>query len=543
MRWTDRNWTSRNSTDWNLGPPFLARSLREKACPEPVEGWKFRRGSERPPRPRYLLLQVIILTLISTLFSSAAPEKHLAVYSVAANYSLPLIQREGRAYVGLLEVLEPLGTVNARSDGLRWRLRYNNVEGDFQLGKSHARVQGHDTDLTGKFFIENSRGLVPIAALASLLPRFLGGPVTLHEASGRLFIGSVATHFTASLSADNPPRLVFHFTAPVNPMVATEPGALRMTFSREPVVAPASPTLTFGNKIIPSAIYSESNGTAVVTVNASIPVIASFSNDGRTVTISATSPSTSASTSASASAASGTQRTNPPVPGTPAAPAQPSPQVPVPTTPVARRYFAVVDASHGGDDHGETLSATLLEKDVTIALARSLRQELESRGIPTLVLRDSDANLSLDQRAISANAGRSAIYIAVHASSSGHGVRVYTALLPFDGEDHSDDRGDDRGNDRGAFRAWNTAQHASLPLSQITANAVAAEFQKRQIPARTLTAPLRPLNNVTGPAIAVEVAPQGSDSSQLTAPDYQQLVTSAVATAIAATRDQLGVAP
>jgi len=198
--------------------------------------------------------------------------------------------------------------------------------------------------------------------------------------------------------------------------------------------------------------------------------------------------------------------------------------------PVARRYFAVVDASHGGDDHGETLSTSLLEKEVTVALARSLRQELESRGIPTLVLRDSDANLSLDQRAIFANAGHAAIYIAVHAASNGHGVRVYTAMLPYDGDD------------RGTFRAWTTAQHASLPLSQSAASAVAAEFQRRQIPVRNLTAPLRPLNNVTGAAIAVEVAPQGSDSSQLTAPDYQQLVTSAVATAIAATRDQLGAA-
>ncbi len=517
MRWIKRN----------PGAPFLARPLGEKACPEPGEGWEFWRDAERSPRLRYPLLQVTILALILTLFSAAVPEKHLAVYSVAANYSLPVLQREGRAYVGLLEVLEPLGKVSSKSEGLRWRLRYNSVEGVFLLGKSHARVQGHDTDLTGKFFIENSRGLVPVAALASLLPRFLGGPVTLHEASGRLFIGSVATHFTASLSADNPPRLVFHFTAPVNPTVATEPGALRMTFSREPLVAPASPTLTFGNKIIPSAIYSESNGTAVVTVNASIPVIASFSNEGRTVTISATSASTSASTSTSAAA----QNANPPAPGTPTAPAQPTPAVPVAATPVARRYFAVVDASHGGDDHGETLSATLLEKDVTVALARSLRQELESRGIPTLVLRDSDANVSLDQRATFANAGHSAIYIAVHASASGHGVRVYTALLPFDYDD------------RGTFRAWTAAQHASLPLSQITANAVAAEFQRRQIPVRALTAPLRPLNSVTGPAIAVEVAPQGSDVSQLTAPDYQQLVTSAVATAIAATRDQLGVAP
>jgi N-acetylmuramoyl-L-alanine amidase len=195
---------------------------------------------------------------------------------------------------------------------------------------------------------------------------------------------------------------------------------------------------------------------------------------------------------------------------------------------MARRYFAVVDASHGGNDHGETLNSSLMEKDVVVALARSLRQELESRGIPTLVLRDSDANLSLDQRAIFTNADRAAIYIAVHAASAGHGVRVYTAMLPFGGDDH------------GAFRAWTTAQHSSIPLSQSAASAVAAELQKRQVPVRTLTAPLRPLNNVTGAAIAVEVAPQGSDASQLTAPDYQQLVTSAVATAIAANRDQLG---
>ena len=463
---------------------------------------------------------IVCAIFVSAILLRGAPaEKHLAVYSVAANYSLPIVQRDSRDYVGLLEILEPLGKVNGKSEGQRWRLHYNNVDGEFQVGKTRARVQGRDADLIGKFFVENNRGLVPVAALPSLLPRFLGGPVTLHEDSGRLFIGSVATHFTASLSGDNPPRLVFHFTAPVNPTIATEPGALRMTFAREPLVAPASPTLTFGNKAIPSAIYSESNGAAVVTVNASIPVIASFSNDGRTVTI--------APTSAAAQTANSTP------PGTPPSTQQPTPITPSPAPaplPPARRYFAVVDASHGGNDHGETLTNTLMEKDVVVALARSLRQELESRGIPTLVLRDSDANLSVDQRAIFANAGHAAIYIAVHAASNGHGVRVYTAMLPFGSDD------------RGTFRAWTTAQHSSLPISQSTAAAVAAELQKRQIPVRALTAPLRPLNNVTGPAIAVEVAPQGSDLSQLTAPDYQQLVTSAVATAIAATRDQLGAA-
>jgi len=478
---------------------------------------------------RSILLSSLLLCPV-VLSGAAASAKRLSVYSVAANYALPVVQRENRDYVGLLEVLEPLGKVSAKSDNRGgWRLRYNNVEADFQVGRPRARVQGRDADLGAPFFVENNRGLVPITSLSSLLPRFLGGPATLHENSQRLFIGSVATHFTASLSGDNPPRLIFHFTAPVNPIVATEPGALRMTFSREPVVAPASPTLTFGSKSIPSAIYSEGNGAAVVTVNATIPVIASFSRDGRTVTIAPTASSAAATTPASS-----TQPGTPTQPAstapTPATAAQPpAPPAPAATAPPApRRYFAVVDASHGGDDHGETLSTTLMEKDVTVALARSLRQELQSRGIPTLVLRDSDANLSLDQRAVYANADRAAIYIAVHAASSGHGVRVYTALLPYGSDDH------------GPFKSWTTAQHASLSLSQTAANAVAAEMQRRQIPVRSLAAPLRPLNNVIGAAIAVEVAPQGSDPSQLTAPDYQQLVTSAVATAIAATHDQLG---
>jgi N-acetylmuramoyl-L-alanine amidase len=460
----------------------------------------------------------ILIVLSAGPLSGAPPEKHLSIYSTVANYALPVVQRDRRDYIGLLELLEPLGTVTAKTDGQHWRLRYNNIDGDFQSGKGRARIQGRDADLSGKFLLENGRGMVPVGALGALLPRFLGGPATLHEDSSRLFIGSVATHFTASLAGDNPPRLVFHFTSPVNPFVSTEPGALRMTFGREPVVAPASPTLTFGNKTIPSATYSESNGAAVITVNSTTPVIASFSSDGRTVTISPTSavaqrPSIVA------------------IPNNPGAPATTAPIPGAPGVPLARRYFAVVDPSHGGEDRGEALSSALAEKDVTLVLARSLRQELESRGIPTLVLRDSDVNISLDQRAITSNGSHAAIYISLHASSTERGVRLYTALLPYGSDD------------RGPFRSWTTSQRAAQPLSQVTAAGVATEMQKRQIPVRTLTAPLRPLNNITAAAFAVEVAPQGSDIMQLTAPDYQQLVTSAVATAVAAARDRLGSAP
>jgi N-acetylmuramoyl-L-alanine amidase len=467
-----------------------------------------------------LFLLTIFLAMLALLLSAAPAEKHLSVYSTVANYSLPIMQRQGRDYVGLLELLEPLGTVSAKLDGSRWRLHYNNILGEFNNGKNRARIQGRDADLSAKFLLENGRGLVPLSSLDSLLPRFLGGPATLHAESGRLFIGNIATHFTATVATDDPSRLVFRFTAPVNPSVAAEPGKLHLTFTHEPLTAPASPTLTFSSKTIPAATYSENNGAAEITVTTTIPLMASFSNDGRSITL-------VPAKSQPAAAASIKPPTSAPVAqNTPT----PPPQSGVPSAP--RRYFAVIDASHGGSDRGEALSSTLAEKDVTVAFARRLRQELESRGISTLVLRDSDANLSLDDRAFFANSTHAAVYIVIHAASSGHGIRLYTAMLPYaDGED------------RGPFHPWSTAQSFYMPFSQAAAASVAAELRKDQISVRTLTAPLRPLNNVVSAAIAVEVAPPSSDVSSLLAPDYEQLIAGAVANGIVAIHSQLGAAP
>jgi N-acetylmuramoyl-L-alanine amidase len=496
---------------------------------------KRHKGSALPTIP--LKWAVLFFICIAMLALSAAPaERRLSVYSTAANYSVPIERLDGRDYVGLFELLDPLGTVSVRSDPPRWRIHYNNVLAEFVVGKSRVRIQGRDADLGGRFLLDSGRGLVPLDSLSSILPRLLGGPATLQEASGRLFIGSIATHFTAAVSPGDPSRLVFHFTAPVNPTVATEPGKLHLIFRREPVTAPASPRLTFNSKSISSAEYSEGDGAAEITVSSAIPLIANFSPDGRTITLSPAKSQTAANSAQPSTPAPGhappaiTSAANLP---TETSPVQPAIQPSVPSVAsIPRKYFAVVDASHGGLDRGEALSPTLAEKDVTVAFARRLRQELESRGISTLVLRDSDANLSLDDRAFYTNNTHAAVYIALHAASNGQGVRLYTSMLPYV-----------MGDDQGPFRLWNAAQSSAIPLSQETARSVASELKKLQVPVRTLTAPLRPLNNVLTAAIAVELAPPASDVAALTAPDYQQLIAGAVANGIVDIRLQLGAAP
>jgi N-acetylmuramoyl-L-alanine amidase len=187
----------------------------------------------------------------------------------------------------------------------------------------------------------------------------------------------------------------------------------------------------------------------------------------------------------------------------------------------------VIDPSHGGDERGASLTDQLAEKDVTLALARRLRQELETRGLATLLLRDSDATLSLDQRASLTNSAHPAIYICLHAASQGKGIRVYTALVPAEVEN------------RGPFLSWDAAQAAFQLTSRSAEVNLVKDLQDKQIPARALIAALRPLNNISTTAIAVEVAPPSDDVTQLNSPAYQQLIASAVAAGVASFHDRL----
>jgi N-acetylmuramoyl-L-alanine amidase len=479
-----------------------------RSNPFSVLPFRLRRGGR--------LLAMLLVAAILPLHS--ADEKHIVIYAPGTTFSLPVTERDGREYVGLLECVEPLGAVSARVDGQHWKLRHNDGESDFTANKNRAKVRGHDMDFPGNFLLESNRGLVPLVSLGTLLPRILNTQVSFNPLSRRLFVGNVATHFTAQLNRTTPPRLIMNFTAPVNPTIATEPGRLRMSFTREPLVAPGTPTLTFDDKTIPSATYVENNGVAEISVSGTAPLMASFSNEGRTITVAPVPQQPVAVT--------------PPAP-----PAQnpsgsgPAPNAPKVTPVNAPHYYAVIDPAHGGDDRGVALSDSLAEKDVTLALARRLRQEFESRGIPTLVLRDSDISLSLDDRATQTNTVRPTIYVSLHAASDGKGVRLYTSLLPSGVENN------------GPFVSWDTAQARFLPMSRSMAQNVAAEFQRRQLPIRSLQAPLRPLNNLTTAAIAVEVAPNSGDVTDLTLAGYQQNVASGIATAIAAMHNQLGGPP
>lgn len=458
------------------------------------------------------------------LLSATAPptsDKRIAIYSTIANYTLPVVDRQDREYVGLLEILEPLGRVSARLNGQRWRLRYNETEGDFTGGKSKGRIKGRDIELGGPLIIENGRGLVPLASLGTILPKFLGGPVTLHERGRRLFIGGAGTHFTADLVRTTPARLVLNFTAPVNPTISTEPGRVRMVFTRDPLLSSGAAEQKFDDRSITSLTFSESNGGAELVVDGNVALMATFSAEGRTITVSAPPVSTTQG------AGPGTQAQGTSPASTASSPSQ-SATPPSPIGAAGRRFSVAVDASHGGTERGAAITDQIAEKDVTLAFARQLRHELETRGLSVLMVRDTDATIPLDQRAETANSARVAFYIALHATSQGTGVRIYSALMPSAGEN------------RGPFVDWDSAQASSISLSGAATGNISAELRKRNIPARGLAAPLRPLNNVYMTAVAVEIAPPPSGVADVNSALYQQTIAAAVADVIAAQNRNTG---
>jgi N-acetylmuramoyl-L-alanine amidase len=73
----------------------------------------------------------------------------------------------------------------------------------------------------------------------------------------------------------------------------------------------------------------------------------------------------------------------------------------------------VVDPGHGGEDHG-TVGGELAEKNLTLDIARRLRDELEEDSFEVFLTRDDDRKLSLRERAELANRKSADLFLSIH---------------------------------------------------------------------------------------------------------------------------------
>jgi N-acetylmuramoyl-L-alanine amidase len=453
----------------------------------------------------------------------AAEPRRVAIYAQRINYQIDILVRDGVDYVGITDLLEPLGRLESHIDGKKLKLTFNGNEAEFQDGKRQYRARSNNKlELPSNFLMVDGRGYVPAASIAQLLPRVTDQPAEFHAGPRRLFVGSPQFHLSSELR-HTPSRLVLTFPVPVNPSTLIEKGRVRLLFRREPVVSNGADNVSYGDPFLLSTNFSEIPGGAEFIANIQQPATVSIGDGGRTVTI-ATAQQAPAPPSAVTTPAQAAARTM--AASTTASAAQAH-------APAQRiRPFVILDAAHGGYETGSVFSPTLMEKTVNLALARRLQKELDARGIPVVLTRIADNLLTWDQRAVSANTSHASLYIALHSSSSGHGIRVYTSMIPAAQPVQSNRR----------FLPWELAQSPYLQQSGMAASALAAECANSGLPVRGSAAPLRPLNSVTIAAVAIEVAPLGASVDELGTPEYQQKVAAALASSIAALRGKMEVA-
>ncbi|MFZ3073485.1 MAG: N-acetylmuramoyl-L-alanine amidase [Thermodesulfobacteriota bacterium] len=118
--------------------------------------------------------------------------------------------------------------------------------------------------------------------------------------------------------------------------------------------------------------------------------------------------------------------------GTPSAPLvveKPAPQTAT-TKKISGIKTIVIDAGHGGKDPGAIGKKGLKEKDVTLKLARMLRDELKKKTNARIVLtRDSDTYIRLDERTALANSKEADLFVSLHVNASPNrkasGVETY----------------------------------------------------------------------------------------------------------------------
>ena len=102
--------------------------------------------------------------------------------------------------------------------------------------------------------------------------------------------------------------------------------------------------------------------------------------------------------------------------------------------PLRERFgTVVVDPGHGGDDHGARGTGGLLEKDLTLDLARRLAAALRARGLRVVLTREADRFISLEERTSIANEAGGHLFISIHANASeargARGIETFFASL------------------------------------------------------------------------------------------------------------------
>jgi len=208
-----------------------------------------------------------------------------------------------------------------------------------------------------------------------------------------------------------------------------------------------------------------------------------------------------------------------------------------PAEPAASKPFAVVvlDPGHGGEDSG-AMCGGVMEKDLTLDVARRVDRLLDSEGVATLMTRLGDSYVSLADRAAFGNRARDSIFISIHFNEDNKpvasGVETYYAVHQI--------------NSGSTFASWlpffsrppfNSPKPESQGLAGFIQEALVA--RTRSVDRGTQAKQFFVIANVTSPAVLIEggFITNKEELSKLASEDYRDQIAAAVADGVLRYRD------
>lgn len=212
----------------------------------------------------------------------------------------------------------------------------------------------------------------------------------------------------------------------------------------------------------------------------------------------------------------------------------------------------VIDPGHGGSETGAIGPSGTMEKELTLALARTLAERLSGElGLRVALTRTDDVDLGLDERSAFANQNKADLFLSVHLNSTArgdaNGAETYFLSMQASDERAADAAalenlvGEAAAPGSDAFDVqlmlWDLAQSSHLAASQRLANLIQEELNRElKLADRGVKqAPFRVLMGAAMPAVLVELGfiSSATEERRLRDPEYRAGLVTTLVRAIA----------
>ena len=494
------------------------------------------------PRSRLIVAGALLTLAVTTAIArqGPAPRTALPFSVISADARRPLATSfVGEALMVSLDDLAALFQLAVREDALAGgvTIGYKGRTVILTAGQALASTGGRLVSLPAPPVKDGRRWLVPVEFLNRALGPIYDVRLDVRKNSRLVLVGNVRVPRVAVRQepSGSQTRVSFAINPKTSYTISQEPGRLLVRFEADALdaVLPAFSPLP----LLQSIHLSESGQTIALDVG---PRFGSFraslaaQDEGGVQLIVDLSP---AAPEQAPAASRG---------GPPAIPVPPPPDLQPPAAqPTAGALRTIViDAGHGGEDIGARGATGVLEKDITLALARRLKSAIESRlGVRVLLTRDADQAVPIDDRAALANNSKADLFVSLHANASARQT-VSGAQIYFFSADHAAD--DPRKTTMppqtlpafgGGSRViemipWEMAQLRHLGESGSLAGAVEEQCRDRvrMNPSPVLQAPLRVLAGANMPAVLVEIGflTNPDDEQQIVSDAFQNVLSQAL---------------